>query len=326
MEFRILGPLEVLDGQRPVSVNGPKPRAMLAVLLLHAGEPVSAERLAVALWGEDAPARRRQDGPGPRLAAAQGARGPTLISRRRPPATACAAPGRARRRALRAARRRGAARAAPTVTPSARRSSCARRSRSGAARRSPTSPEPFAARRDRAARGAAARARSRRASMPTSPPAPRASCVGELQRSSPSTRCASGSRPADARALPLRPPGRSARDLRRARHTLVDELGSSPARSCARCTRRSCARTVARARRGRRRASARAGTPQPLVGRAAELAWLQERWAARTGAARIVSLVGAARERQDATRRRARRGRSSPRARPCSRTATGDST
>ena len=56
MEFRILGPLEVLDGQRPVSVNGPKPRSILAVLLLHAGEPVSAERLAQALWGDDAPA------------------------------------------------------------------------------------------------------------------------------------------------------------------------------------------------------------------------------------------------------------------------------
>ena len=33
-----------------------KPRAVLAVLLLHANEPVSAERLALALWGEDAPA------------------------------------------------------------------------------------------------------------------------------------------------------------------------------------------------------------------------------------------------------------------------------
>ena len=33
-----------------------KPRAVLAVLLLHANEPVSAERLALALWGEEAPA------------------------------------------------------------------------------------------------------------------------------------------------------------------------------------------------------------------------------------------------------------------------------
>ena len=39
-----------------VALGGTKPRALLAVLLLHANEPVSAERLAVALWGEDAPA------------------------------------------------------------------------------------------------------------------------------------------------------------------------------------------------------------------------------------------------------------------------------
>ena len=74
MEFRILGPLEVLDGQRPVSVNGPKPRSILAVLLLHAGEPVSAERLALALWGDGRARQRRQGRAGPRLAAAQGAR------------------------------------------------------------------------------------------------------------------------------------------------------------------------------------------------------------------------------------------------------------
>jgi len=36
-------------------LGGPKPRAVLAVLLLHANQPVSAERLALALWGEEAP-------------------------------------------------------------------------------------------------------------------------------------------------------------------------------------------------------------------------------------------------------------------------------
>ena len=56
MEFRILGPLEVLAGGRAVALPGAKPRAVLAVLLLHANRPVSAERLALALWGEDAPA------------------------------------------------------------------------------------------------------------------------------------------------------------------------------------------------------------------------------------------------------------------------------
>jgi predicted ATPase/DNA-binding SARP family transcriptional activator len=55
MEFQILGPLEVHGERGVVGLEGLKPRAVLAVLLLHANEPVSAERLAVALWGEDAP-------------------------------------------------------------------------------------------------------------------------------------------------------------------------------------------------------------------------------------------------------------------------------
>jgi DNA-binding SARP family transcriptional activator len=56
MEFAILGPLEVRHRGTVVAVGGAKPRAVLAVLLLHANEPVSAERLAGALWGDDAPA------------------------------------------------------------------------------------------------------------------------------------------------------------------------------------------------------------------------------------------------------------------------------
>ena len=56
MDFRILGPLEVRSERGVVTLGGTKPRAVLAVLLMHANEPVSAERLALALWGEDAPA------------------------------------------------------------------------------------------------------------------------------------------------------------------------------------------------------------------------------------------------------------------------------
>ena len=56
MEFRILGPLEVLDDDGAIALRGAKPRALMAVLLLNANEPVSSERLAVALWGEEAPA------------------------------------------------------------------------------------------------------------------------------------------------------------------------------------------------------------------------------------------------------------------------------
>jgi WD40 repeat protein/DNA-binding SARP family transcriptional activator len=57
MEFLILGPLEVRDERGPVALGGNRPRAIVAVLLLNANRPVSAERLALALWGEDAPAR-----------------------------------------------------------------------------------------------------------------------------------------------------------------------------------------------------------------------------------------------------------------------------
>ena len=55
MEFGILGPLEVRADGRPVALGGARPRAVFAVLALNANQPVSAERLALALWGEDAP-------------------------------------------------------------------------------------------------------------------------------------------------------------------------------------------------------------------------------------------------------------------------------
>jgi DNA-binding SARP family transcriptional activator/class 3 adenylate cyclase len=55
VEFRILGPLEVLDEGRPLALGGAKQRALLAVLLLHAGAVVSAERLVDWLWGEAPP-------------------------------------------------------------------------------------------------------------------------------------------------------------------------------------------------------------------------------------------------------------------------------
>jgi DNA-binding SARP family transcriptional activator len=57
MEFRILGPLEAWDGGCEVSLGGPKPRALLAVLLLHPNEVVPADRLIDELWGEDSPER-----------------------------------------------------------------------------------------------------------------------------------------------------------------------------------------------------------------------------------------------------------------------------
>src|SRR5918994_6709359 len=56
MDFRILGPLEVADnGLEPVIAPG-KQRALLAILLLHANEVVSSDRLIAGLWGEQPPA------------------------------------------------------------------------------------------------------------------------------------------------------------------------------------------------------------------------------------------------------------------------------
>ena len=56
LEFRILGPLEVLvDGEeRPI--GGTKQRAVLAILLLDAGRVVSTDRLIDLLWAESPPA------------------------------------------------------------------------------------------------------------------------------------------------------------------------------------------------------------------------------------------------------------------------------
>src|SRR3954453_6377072 len=55
MEFRILGPLEVLRDGRTLDLGGHKQRALLAALLLDAGRVVSLDRLVDMLWGGDPP-------------------------------------------------------------------------------------------------------------------------------------------------------------------------------------------------------------------------------------------------------------------------------
>jgi len=55
MDFRILGSTEVLDGTRRVELPAGRGRALLALLILHAGESVAAERIVDELWGEDPP-------------------------------------------------------------------------------------------------------------------------------------------------------------------------------------------------------------------------------------------------------------------------------
>lgn len=56
MGYRLLGPLQVVDDDgTPIAVAAPKRRALLAVLLVHAGEPVSIPSLTDALWGDHPP-------------------------------------------------------------------------------------------------------------------------------------------------------------------------------------------------------------------------------------------------------------------------------
>ena len=50
MEFQILGPLEVSRDSAAVALGAAKQRALLALLLVHANEPVATDRLIDELW------------------------------------------------------------------------------------------------------------------------------------------------------------------------------------------------------------------------------------------------------------------------------------
>ncbi|MGH2745468.1 MAG: AfsR/SARP family transcriptional regulator [Thermoleophilaceae bacterium] len=56
MDFRLLGPLEVSEQDRPLALGGVKQRSLLAILLLQANELVSTDRLIDQLWGMAPPA------------------------------------------------------------------------------------------------------------------------------------------------------------------------------------------------------------------------------------------------------------------------------
>ena len=56
MDFRLLGPLEVIERDRPLALGGAKQRSLLAILLLQANELVSTDRLIDQLWGAAPPA------------------------------------------------------------------------------------------------------------------------------------------------------------------------------------------------------------------------------------------------------------------------------
>src|SRR2546423_12773428 len=56
MEFRILGPLEVVDGGRSLPLGGARQRALLTALLLRANQVVPSDHLLNEVWGETPPA------------------------------------------------------------------------------------------------------------------------------------------------------------------------------------------------------------------------------------------------------------------------------
>ena len=56
MEIRLLGLVEASHDGHVLPLGGAKPRAVLAILALHANTPVSADRLIEGLWGEQPPA------------------------------------------------------------------------------------------------------------------------------------------------------------------------------------------------------------------------------------------------------------------------------
>ncbi|MFF1612056.1 hypothetical protein ACFVYA_30085 [Amycolatopsis sp. NPDC058278] len=51
MKYQVLGPVAAILGGRPVPLGGPKPRAVLAALLLQANQVVSEQRLYSLVWG-----------------------------------------------------------------------------------------------------------------------------------------------------------------------------------------------------------------------------------------------------------------------------------
>ena len=55
MEFRILGPFKAVEDGRTVPNASSRQRALLALLVLHANEPLSADRIVDELWGDSPP-------------------------------------------------------------------------------------------------------------------------------------------------------------------------------------------------------------------------------------------------------------------------------
>lgn len=56
MRFSVLGPVRAWRGDTELDLGPPKQRALLALLLVHAGHPVPPHEIVAVLWGADPPA------------------------------------------------------------------------------------------------------------------------------------------------------------------------------------------------------------------------------------------------------------------------------
>ena len=59
MEFKVLGPLEVIGPRGRIKIGSGLQRAILALLVLHVGETVSTDHLIDEVWGDDPPPSAR---------------------------------------------------------------------------------------------------------------------------------------------------------------------------------------------------------------------------------------------------------------------------
>ena len=190
MEFRILGPLEVVSDGRAVALGGTRRRAVLAALLLHANEVVSSDALIDEVWGEDPPDSvvnaLQVHVSGLRKTLAEPGDG-VLVTR--PPGYVLKV-GAGELDLDRFEQLRAEARAALDEALQAPRRSCARRSRFGAVRRSTTCASHRRCRSPARGSRSCARPVSRIGSLQTSPPETTAASSQNWRSSLPRTLCA----------------------------------------------------------------------------------------------------------------------------------------